>query len=56
MQYSHMSLTERRKAIAKAVKAAKNEAATVIQRAVRLHQTRKTKKGGRHRRHRTRRV
>jgi outer membrane murein-binding lipoprotein Lpp len=50
MQYSHMSLTERRKAIAKAVKAAKNEAATVIQRAVRKHQTRKAKKGGRHRR------
>ena len=47
MQYSHMSLTERRKAIAKAVKAAKNEAATVIQRAFR---TRKAKKGGRHRR------
>jgi len=45
-----MSLTERRKAIAKAVKAAKNEAATVIQRAVRKHQTSKAKKGGRHRR------
>lgn len=56
MQYSFLSLPERRKAIAAAMKAAKNEAATVIQRAVRKHQTRKAKKGGRHRRHRTRRV
>jgi hypothetical protein len=56
MQYSHMSLADRRKAIAAAVKVAKHEAAKVIQTAVRKHQTRKTKKGGRHRRHRTRRV
>lgn len=58
MQYSYLSLPERRKAIAAAIKAAKIEAAKKIQSAVRRHQTRKAKTGGRGRkgRHRTRRA
>ena len=54
MHYSQMGLNQRRAHLNHIIN---TEAAKVIQRAVRKHQTRKAKKGGRHRRrHRTRRA
>ena len=47
MHYSQMGLKQRRAHLNHVIN---TEAAKVIQRAVRKHQTRKAKKGGRHRR------